>query len=70
MTGLGYNLFTPLLFGLIGWTWMAWVGKAVGRPIPEPGAVPKKFWIGVVVAVAVFTVVRNIPTAPLSALAP
>jgi hypothetical protein len=70
MAGFGYNLFTPLLFALIGWTWLAWTGKAFGRAIPEPAAVPKKVWAGVIVAVAVFTVARNIPVSPLSALAP
>jgi hypothetical protein len=70
LAGFGYNLFTPLLFGLIGWSWLVWAGRAVGRPIPEPATVPKKFWAGVIVAVAVFTVARNIPVSPLSALAP
>jgi hypothetical protein len=70
MTGLGYNLFTPLLFGLIGWSWLVWMGKAVGRPIPEPAVVPRKIWVGIIVAVAIFTVARNIPVTPLSALAP
>jgi len=70
MTGLGYNLLTPFLFGLIGWTWLASMGKALGRPIPEPSVVPKKIWVGVIVAVAVFTVARNIPVTPLSSLAP
>jgi hypothetical protein len=70
MSGLGYNVFTPLLFGLIGWAWLAWVGNALGRSIPEPAMVPKKIWVGVIVAVAVFTLARNIPVAPLSALAP
>jgi hypothetical protein len=70
MTGLGYNLFTPVLFGLIAWSWLAWVGKAAGRPIPEPATVPRKIWVGLITAVAVFTVVRNIPVAPLSAFAP
>lgn len=70
MAGFGYNLFTPVLFALIGWSWLAWAGRAVGRPIREPAAVPKKYWVGVIVAVAVFTVARNIPIAPLSALAP
>jgi hypothetical protein len=70
MTGLGYNLFTPLLFALIGWSWLVWMAKAAGRPIPEPAMVPRKIWVGLIVAVAVFTVARNIPVAPLSALAP
>ena len=70
MTGLGYNLFTPLLFGLIGWVWLAWIGNSVGRPIPEPAVVPKKVWVGVIVAVMVFTVARNIPITPLNSLAP
>jgi len=70
MTGLGYNLFAPLLFALIGWSWLSWMGNALGRPVPEPAIVPKKVWVGVIVAVAIFTVARNIPVAPLSALAP
>ncbi len=70
MTGLGYNVVTPLLFGLIGWAWLAWMGRAVGRPVPEPASVPKKFWVGAIVAVAIFTVARNIPVTPLSSLAP
>ena len=32
--------------------------------------VPEKIWVGVIVAVAVFTVARNIPVTPLSSLAP
>jgi hypothetical protein len=70
MTGLGYNLFTPVLFGLIAWSWLVWAGKVVGRPIPEPAMVPRKIWVGLIVAVAVFTVVRNISVVPFSALAP
>jgi hypothetical protein len=70
MTGLGYNLFTPLLFALIGWSWLAWMGRALDRPIPEPGAMPKQIWVGLAVAMAIFTVARNIPVVPLSSLAP
>jgi hypothetical protein len=70
MTALGYNVLTPLLFGLIAWSWLGRMARALGRPIPEPAAVPKKVWIGVIIAVALFGVARNIPVAPLSALAP
>jgi hypothetical protein len=70
VTGLGYNLFTPLVFVLIGWSWLAWTGGTLGRPTPGPGIVPKQVWVGLIAALAVFTVARNLPVTPLRALAP
>lgn len=70
LTGLGYNLFTPVLFLLIGWSWAAWLGRATGRPIREPASIPKPVWVTLLAAVAVFTVARNLPLAPLRGLAP
>ncbi len=66
---LSYNLFTPVILGLIVVSWLAWAAPTLGfRQLPVRGSVSVRTGRGLLAAMAVFTVVRNIPA--FSALAP
>jgi hypothetical protein len=68
---LGFNLFTPLVLGLFIYTWLVWAVPRLGGPtVPEVRHLPKPVWRVLGVAVLVFTIARNLPIAPLAALAP
>jgi hypothetical protein len=68
---LGYNIFTPLAVAAIvivwvGWLRVSWGGSPI-RVSPRTGR-----WLAVTTAVLllVYGVLRNVPVAPLRALAP
>jgi Protein of unknown function (DUF2752) len=68
---LGYNLFTPLVLGLIAYSWVTWALPAVGGPrLPHLADIPRKRWHAIAAVVLVFSIARNLPIAPLAALAP
>lgn len=68
---LGDNLFTPLALAAIVVVWFGWLRVSWGA---APIRVPKRAgrWLAVVlpVVVGVYGVLRNLPVAPLRALAP
>jgi 1-acyl-sn-glycerol-3-phosphate acyltransferase len=70
-TALSTNVFTPLVVVAIVAAWALWLRMSWGRPpirIPQPAV----RW-GVVLVPAIvlaYGVLRNIPVAPLKALAP
>jgi hypothetical protein len=68
---LGSNLLLPLALGLGVWLWLSWLWPALGRgELPTLRRVPRGVWVASLVLVALFTVVRNLPVSPLSALSP
>jgi hypothetical protein len=68
---LGYNLFTPLVLALFLYTWLAWALPRLSGPnLPHLTSTPRVIWRVVGVAVLLFTIARNLPIAPLAALAP
>jgi hypothetical protein len=68
---LGFNLFLPVVLAIGVWLWLQWFWPTVGgRELPGLRRVPKPVWVGLLVALVVFTVARNLPFAPLDALAP
>ena len=70
MDALSYNLFVMLSLPLIGYEWLSMVSHAVrGRRLPPLPLRASWVW-GLVIAIAVFTVLRNLPFAPFSWLAP
>lgn len=66
---LGSNLFLPMALALGTWLWLSWLWPSVGRGrLPGPSRLAPPVWIGVVVALVVYGVARNLPG--LDALAP
>jgi Protein of unknown function (DUF2752) len=53
------------------WAWLAWGSATVGGPaLGPPAALPRRLLPVALVALVVFGVARNLPWAPLAALAP
>jgi hypothetical protein len=68
---LGANLFLPVVLLLTGYLWLSWVWPALtGRRLDGLHRIPGAVWSGLVVLAVVYGVLRNVPTAPFSALAP
>lgn len=67
---LGYNVFVPLLVVGALWGWLSWMRTSWGRaPLRAPWFERRLLW-GLPIALGAFGVLRNIPAAPFSALAP
>jgi Protein of unknown function (DUF2752) len=68
-TALGSNLFAPLLVVLGGYLWLSWLWPAMrlGR-LPNLARIPSPVWTGLVAAVVVYGILRNL--APFAVLAP
>jgi hypothetical protein len=64
-SAFGTNLLWPLVVGVLGWVWAAWMWP--GR-LPSPARVPTGVWVGLIVVSVSFAVARNTPA--FSALAP
>lgn len=68
---LSYNLFTPLALVGIVVAWAVWALRSFGREVRSPvDRMPDTWARALLVGVIVYGVLRNIPVAPLSALAP
>jgi hypothetical protein len=68
---LGSNLFLPVALGLLAWAFLAWALPTVSRwRLPSPARLPSRTWVVLGLALVVFAVLRNLPVAPLDALAP
>ena len=66
---LGYNVFTPVLLGLVAYSWLAWAAPTLGLGrLPVPARLSARAGHGLLAALGVFTVLRNIPA--LAVLAP
>lgn len=67
---MSYNVFVPLLVVAVAWGWWSWMRTSWGRaPLRAPRLVGQAMW-AVPVALVIYGVLRNIPTAPFNALAP
>ena len=67
----GYNLFTPLAVVGIVLAWGVWTLRSFGHHVRSPIDRMPDTWARVLlVGVIVYGVLRNIPVAPLTALAP
>lgn len=69
VTAVGLNVLTVSLLPLLAWGWVGWLRAAQGRR-DGPPAVPQPVAVALSVAVPVFWLLRNLPFAPLTALAP
>ena len=70
-TAAGSNVMTLLLLPVIVVAWVATgIAALGGRPVPVLARVPR--WVGpaIVIATVTFWVLRNVPAAPFSWLAP
>jgi uncharacterized membrane protein HdeD (DUF308 family) len=68
---LGYNVFTPLALAAILVAWLAWLRVSWGAsPIRLPRAAQRWATLALPVLLVVYGIVRNLPVAPLRALAP
>ena len=71
ISALQHNIFVPIVLAIVAFTWWSWLRTSFGRP-----ALPWPRWLritmaGVVpTALVVYGILRNIPAAPFSALAP
>lgn len=68
---LGFNLLTPFVLFVLMYAWAQWAVPRVGGPaLPLLSRIPADVWKGLGVFVLLFSVARNLPIAPLAALAP
>lgn len=67
---LSYNIFTPVALLAIAVAWLAWLRTSWDAPIHWPRSTGR--WMAVILPATVlgYGVLRNIPVAPLRALAP
>jgi hypothetical protein len=70
-TAIGYNVFTPLAMLLIVGAWWGWLRQSTGRPPPRVPPIAGR-WVAIVMPTLIlgYGVLRNLPVAPLRALAP
>ncbi len=68
---LGFNLFTPLVLGVLIYTWLVWAVPRVGGPaLPALSPIPRRTLFVLGTIALLFTIARNLAVAPLAALAP
>ncbi|HEX9258084.1 MAG TPA: DUF2752 domain-containing protein [Acidimicrobiales bacterium] len=67
---LGMNVLLPFLLVAVVWGWGSWVQQSRGRPPLPSLKLPTWAWWCVGAAVVAYGVLRNLPVAPFSALAP
>jgi hypothetical protein len=68
---IGSNVFLPLAVLLCGYLWLSWLWPTVrATRLPSLGRVPAAVWGVLVAAALAYGVLRNLPLAPFSALAP
>lgn len=67
----GYNAFVPVIVLLSGWGWLAWLTRCMGGKVRVPG-IPRQGTVLVLVALlsVIYGVLRNLPWAPFTTLAP
>jgi Protein of unknown function (DUF2752) len=71
LAALGSNLLWPLFAALLVGAWFSWYRTAQQRPLPRwPLQLSPRTWVVLGMALVVFTVLRNLPADPFSALAP
>lgn len=59
---IGHNVLAVVLVVVLGLAWLAWIGRRWrGSPAPRMIVLPPRAGAAVLVGLAVFTVVRNLP---------
>ena len=66
----GYNLYSMLALPAVAWGLAAGLLRAWGLPAPPPWFIPSRWIWGLLAAVLAFWLLRNLPVAPLTFLAP
>ena len=68
---LGLNLFVPIVVVAIVGGWWIWLRRSLGHPSPQwLAAIPRWLPQVAVALVVAYGVLRNVPVAPFTALAP
>jgi hypothetical protein len=68
---IGSNVFVLPVVVLGGYLWLSWLWPSVGLGrLPNLSRIPPAVWTSLVAATVVYGVLRNIPVAPFTALAP
>ncbi|MEQ1703052.1 MAG: DUF2752 domain-containing protein [Ilumatobacteraceae bacterium] len=71
LSALSYNVFIPLVLVAVVGAWWSWLRTSWGRPgIRWPRRAMRLTIVWLPVAIVVYGVLRNIPAAPFTALAP
>lgn len=70
VSGLGYNPLAALTLPFIMYSWATGAMRAFRIPAPRTALVPHQLIWALVVGIAVFWVLRNVPVDPLTVLAP
>ena len=72
LSAMGLNLFVPLVLVVVVGSWLSWTLAAWGRTVPWRRSLSPGRWltVGMPVVLIAYGVLRNIPMAPFSALAP
>jgi Protein of unknown function (DUF2752) len=71
LAALGSNLMWPLFAALLAGAWWSWCRTAQQHPLPRwPLRLSGRTWAVLVATLVAFTVLRNLPGDPFSALAP
>lgn len=65
---IGFNALLPVLIALTAWSWLAWVGRSVGRDLLP--RVPRWMWTSFGLIAVVYGVLRNLPVEPFVSWAP
>lgn len=70
-SAMSYNLFVPLVLVAIVGRWWSWTRTSWGyAPLRVPAVVTRHAGMTLAVAMVIYGVLRNIPAAPFSSLAP
>jgi hypothetical protein len=70
VTALHDNALFVAAVPIIGFVWVAWLLRTMGRPAPKMLPLSPRLTTAVAVVLVVFAVARNLPIAPFRALAP
>ena len=65
---VAFNAFLPVLVLLTAWSWVAWLGRSVGRRLLP--AIPRWLWWGVGALWLAYGVLRNLPVEPFASWVP
>jgi len=66
----GFNILLLVAVPYLLYSWAAWAAETRGRARPAPLRLPAGAVVAIGVGAVVFAVLRNLPMAPLTALAP